>query len=432
MVQSYITYSIIILSLFLATLLLNKRYKLFLPSTVHTFTWLITSTFMYLELKGKMGNNITEYEYSVIAEFIFYMMLASIVGFTLAHLYKKPRFYYNNQDPDIPLEIVNAILKRFHWLLYVCLVVGILQIAFIISVSGFESFEDYRIIAVSTKRSGYGAIAQQLSGHLAILGGFYLSLLGYKHSITGVRLKEFLTIGLCVAMLNMAIGGRGWILTITLPYAIAYFYGTFKNRSIETKKRWKNDKRKFIVIGSTFIILFSIIGLIRNTGTAEGDNKVRVFFNKFLYYTDGPKMANMVMTQYPPGMYPLEYGKSEFLQKWIPSPMAKKFATSIEDDIALSVTVKSAIPYLYYDWGYLGGIIMWGVYAFILEVICIALIKKKTIFALLIFVQLSQLLFQSPIGNIFIYAIPVFQWLIIIYLLRKYIFKGIPNINNYI
>lgn len=432
MVQSYITYSIIFLSLFLATLLLNKRYKLFLPSTVHTFTWLITSTFMFLELEGKMGNDITEQEYSVIAEFIFYMMIASIIGFSLAHIYRKPRIYYNNKEQNIPLEIVDAILKRFHWLLYVCLVVGFLQIAFIVSISGFESLSDYRIIAVSAKRSGYAAIAQQLSGHLAILGGFYLSLLGYKHSIVGVRLKEFLKIATYVALLNMAIGGRVWIITVTLPYAIAYFYGTYKCRSIETKKRWKSDKRKFIVIGSIFIILFSIIGLIRNTETAEGDNKARVFFNKFLYFTDGPKMANMVMTQYPPGMYPLEYGKSEFLQKWIPSPMTQKFAASIEDDLALSVTVKSAIPYLYYDWGYTGGVFMWGVYAFIIEIICISLIRRKTIFALLIFVQLTQLLFQSPIGNIFIYAVPVFQWLIIIYLLRKYIFKGIPNINNYI
>ena len=403
-----------------------------MPSTVHTFTWLITSTFMYLELEGKMGNNITEHEYSVIAKFIFYMMIASIVGFSLAHIVKKPRIQYNNQNNCIPFDSVDAILKKFRWLLYVCLVVGILQIAFIVSVGGFDSLSDYRVIAVTAKRSGYGAIAQQLSGHLAILGGFYLSLLGYKHSIKGVRMKEFLRVAACVALLNIAIGGRVWIITVTLPYAIAYFYGTYKNRSFETKKRWKNDKRKFILIGSIFIILFSIIGLIRNTETAEGDNKAKVFFDKFLYFTDGPKMANMVMTQYPSGTYPLEYGKSEFLQKWIPSPMAQKFAKSIEDDIALSVTVKSAIPYLYYDWGYTGGIIMWGVYAFILEIICISLIKKRTIFALLIFVQLSQLLFQSPIGNIFIFAVPVFQWLIIIYLLRKYIFKGIPNINNYL
>ena len=432
MIQSYIIFSIIFLSLYLATLLLNKRYKLFLPSTIHTFTWLITSIFMYLELDGKMGYNITINEYSIVAEYILYLMLASIVGFSFAHLYRKPRIHYNYQEQCIPIEVVEAILKRFHWLLYVCLIVGIMQVAFLVSIGGFESLEDYRIIAVSAKRSGYGAIAQQLSGHMAILGSFYLSLLGYKHSISGVNLKEFIKIGACVALLNMAIGGRGWILTITLPYAIAYFYGMYKHKSIETKKRWKNDKRKFIIIGATLIFTFSIIGLVRNTGTAEGDNKVKAFFNKFLYYTDGPKMANMVMTQYPPSTYPLEYGKSEFLQKWIPSPMSQKFAASIEDDIALSVTVKSAIPYLYYDWGYIGGIFMWGIYAFILEVICISLLKKKTIFSLLIFVQLAQLLFQSPIGNIFIFAVPVFQWLVILYLLRKYIFKSIPNINKYI
>lgn len=430
MVQSYIIYSLVTLFFYLLILLIDKRYRLFLPSTVHTFTWLITSTFMYLELEGKMGKDITSNHYNIVGEYIFYMIIASIVGFSLAHAIHPPSKHRSKNN--IPINIIEAIQKKFKWILYLCLFVGLLQVIFLFSVGGFESFADYRIIAVSVKRTGYGAIAQQLSGHLAIFGNFYLSIIGYKHSIKGINIKEFLKVAICIASLNLAIGGRSWILITTLPYIIAYFYGMFKQNSIEKKARWKSDKRKLSTILLTFIALFSIIGLIRSSEETNSNNKTKNFFNKFLYYTDGPKMANMVMTQYPPGMYPLEYGKSEFLQNWIPSPMTQKFAKSIEDDIALSVTVKSAIPYLYYDWGYTGGIIMWGIYAFILELICISLINKKSIFSLIIFVKLSELLFQAPIGNIFIYAIPVFQWIIILYILRKFIFKGIPNINKYI
>lgn len=187
-----------------------------------------------------------------------------------------------------------------------------------------------------------------------------------------------------------------------------------------------------LTIGVIFFTVFSSFGLIRNEETAEGDNKVKVFFDKFLYYTDGPKMANMVMKQYPPDTYELEYGQAEFLSKWIPSTMTNKFTSSIEDSPSLLATVKSTIPPLYYDWGYTGGIIMWGIYAFILEFICLSLLKRNTILSLLLFVQFTKLLFESPIGNIFVYAIPAFQWLIIIYLIKNYIFKGIPNINKYI
>ena len=410
--------------------MLNKRYRLLLPSTIHTLTWLITSILMYLEVIGRVGENFTINEYNIIAEYICYMMIAAVIGFNLAHITIQPQRGYNNNY--IPLQVINAILKRFHWILYICLIVGFLQVAFLFSIGGFESFEDYRLIAVTVKRNGYAAIAQQLSGHLSIIASFYLSLLGYKQSISGINIKEFIKVAICIASLNLAIGGRSWIISTTLPFITAYFYGTYKHMNIEDRKARKRDNRKIIVLIGGFIIAFSIIGLTRSNDTLNPDNNIKSFFNKFLYYTDGPKMANIVMSQYPPGTFPLEYGKSEFLQKWCSSPMTQKFASSIEDNIALSVTVKSTIPYLYYDWGYLGGIFMWGIYAFILEIICISLIKRNTLFSLLVFVQLAILLFQSPIGPIFTMAVPIFQWLFILYFFRRYLLNGIPNIKQYI
>lgn len=429
MVQSFISYNIILLLFYLLVLIANKKYRLLLPSTIHTFTWSITSVFMFLELEGIMGDNIIPSQYSIVAEYIFYMIIASIVGFQLAHLFKRSSFSKND---GIPVDIIDQILKKFRFILYICLIVGILQVAFLVSLGGFESIGDYRLLAVTAKRTGYGAIAQQLSGHMAILGGFYLSLLGYKHSKLGINIKEFIKIATCVAATNMAIAGRVWILTTTLPYIIAYFYGLKTSRQSLRRLSYKQDFKKMLTIGVIFFTVFSSFGLIRNEETAEGDNKVKVFFDKFLYYTDGPKMANMVMKQYPPDTYELEYGQAEFLSKWIPSTMTNKFTSSIEDSPSLLATVKSTIPPLYYDWGYTGGIIMWGIYAFILELICLSLLKRNTILSLLLFVQFTKLLFESPIGNIFVYAIPAFQWLIIIYLIKNYIFKGIPNINKYI
>ena len=388
---------------------------------------------MFLELNGLMGNYILDDDYDKVAIYINYMMIASIVGFSFARLIATFITTSNQQRKLIPLEVVDAILSKFKWLLYVCLFVGILQVVFLFSIGGWATFEDYRLIAVSAQRTGYGAIAQRLSGHLAILGVFYLSFLGYKHARTGINFKQLIFCIFSVGSLNMSIAGRGWIIQTSLPYVIAYFFGIYKYRkNLIRLPNYKRDLRKICVLGIFLISIFSITGLMRNTETAEGEDKVKVFFNKFLYYTDGPKMANMVLSQYPTGSFPLEYGTAEFLGSWKSSPMTRKFATSIEHDRALSVTVKSAIPSLYYDWGYDGGVIAWGVYAFVLELICILLLNGSSIFALLLFVQLTKLLFESPIGTIFAYAVPVFEWLLILYLFRRYIFKHIPNIKQFI
>ena len=140
----------------------------------------------------------------------------------------------------------------------------------------------------------------------------------------------------------------------------------------------------------------------------------------------------MVLTQYPPGSYNLEYGRSEFLFPFLGSPMAKKFQESIAYNIGLSVTVKSVMPYIYYDYGFWGGVVMWGVTCFLLEYICIRLKYRKSIMGILLFGQLTYLLFQAPVGHIFSVNTPVFEWFIIIFIFRRLIFANIKNIQNYI
>ena len=94
-------------------------------------------------------------------------------------------------------------------------------------------------------------------------------------------------------------------------------------------------------------IVFSLMGIARDDRDID-----KAFIDKFLYFTDGAKMTNMVLRQFPPGSFELEYGKSEFLRQFVPSPMDQKFFRSISDDAGLTVTVQSAIPPLYYDFGY--------------------------------------------------------------------------------
>ena len=134
-------------------------------------------------------------------------------------------------------------------------------------------------------------------------------------------------------------------------------------------------------------------------------------------------MTNMVLEQYPEDCYNYEYGKSTLAQAFILSPMGQKFSKSISHDLGLSVTVKSIMPYLYYDFGFCGGALFWGLLCFFIEYVCIRLKYNCTVIGILLFGQLSFLLFQSPVGHIFAVYTPVFEWLIILYVFRKKLFR---------
>lgn len=408
-------WSLSITILYLSFLLLQKRYRILLPSIIHTFIWVVTIILIICQLKGYLVTNTADNNvFNHSSQFICALMVTSTIGFSLAHITTAQQESCLNIKL-VDSQIIDVVLTRFKWIPYTCGVVGVILIIYLISTIGsIDSFNDYRIMAITTKRIGYAAIAQRISGHINILGSFYLMLLGYKYGQTGINLKKFFIYALLCSSINMAIGGRVWILTSTLPFLIAFIFSR-KYTSVNKNIR-KNDKRKILYIIAVFVSLFSVIGLLRsNTGNIN-------FVDKFLYLTDGSRMTNLVIKTFPEGSYDYELGLSTLAQAFIQSPMSQKFAKIISHDIGLSVTVKSIMPYLYYDFGFWGGALFWGVICFLLEYICITLKYKGSIISILLFCQLTGLLFQSPVGHVFSINMPAFEWLLIIYLLRKKLF----------
>ena len=155
----------------------------------------------------------------------------------------------------------------------------------------------------------------------------------------------------------------------------------------------------------------------------RGNSDESNFLDKFLYLTDGSRMTNIVFNTFQEGSYNYEYGRSTFLQWFVDSPMVQKFAQSISHDIGLSVTVKSIMPYLYYDFGFWGGAVFWGITCFALEYICIKLKYSSTVVSILLFGLLSDMFFQAPVGAIFSNNTPNLLWLIIIYTFRNRLFQ---------
>lgn len=409
-------WSLAIAFVYLSFLLAQKRYRLLLPSVIHTSIWLVTVALIICQLKGILvshmaGNNIFNHS----SKFICALMVCSVVGFTIAHVVTARQETESNVQL-IETEKIEPILDRFKWVPYMCGIVGAILFFYLISTIGnFDSFNDYRTMAIMTERVGYAAVAQRISGHINILGGFFLILLGYKYGQTGIEIKNALKYIILCSAINMSIGGRVWILSSTLPFFTAFLFS--RKYSLVDDDIRQRDRKIIFYIVVIFISLFSIIGMIR--GNSDESN----FFDKFLYLTDGSRITNIVFNIFQEGSYNYEYGRSTFLQWFVDSPMVQKFAQSISHDIGLSVTVKSIMPYLYYDFGFWGGAVFWGIICFALEYICIKLKYSSTVVAILLFGLLSDMFFQAPVGAIFANNTPNLLWLIIIYTFRNRLFQ---------
>ncbi|ADY37289.1 hypothetical protein Bacsa_2756 [Phocaeicola salanitronis DSM 18170] len=426
----YLYWAVAILLVYLFFLLLQKRYRLILPSVIHTSIWLATVVLIIFQLNGYfITEQLIEERFQYVGKFICFMMISSVMGFILAHVLTSKGETYNEVD-IIEIATIDAILHKFRWIPVVCGVIGIVLLLFIVSTMGnISSFGEYRSFAINVEPTGVVAIVQRLSGHISVLGAFYLLLLGYKFGITGIHIPLLVKNVILCSTINMAIGGRVWVVMSVLPVLTMYIFSRHYS-GLETKIK-KRDNIRILLMLVISVSLFSIIGILRNESGNSVSNEQN-FIDKFLYLTDGSRMTNMVISMYPPGTYNLEYGRSEFLSNFIGSPMMDRFNRAISDNVGLMVTVKSVMPNLYFDYGFKGGIIMWGVFCFILEFLCIRLKYTHNIVILLFWGILAQIMFQAPIANIFSLNTPRIEWIILIYLFRKQIFSSIPGINNYI
>lgn len=246
------------------------------------------------------------------------------------------------------------------------------------------------------------------------LGIFYIALLAYKQSHDGINLKVFLRDILLLGSTNMAIAGRAWIIMTLLPYFIVYFW----QQNQQGIKMFSRQSRPLFVILIGAAATFAVLGSIRGGETEENAQ----YLEKFLYYTDGSRITNYIMQKYPDGSFDYEYGRCQFLQKWFGSPMWEKYQRSISNDIMMQVTVCSTMPFLYFDFGVQGGIVMWGVLCFLVESMATKLRQRSSIASIFLFLIVVRFFFAAPIGSCVSSVLPMLQWLIIIYLLRKQLF----------
>ncbi len=419
-----------VLGVYLSMLIARRRYRILLPSVVHTSIWLVTVFLIICELKGFLvSNQVGNAAYQKSSEFICYMMICSVAGFSLAHMFSDQQLSCSRISL-IDSSVLDSILHKFRWVPYMCFFTGLTLFGYIVLSGGsLVSFGDYRMFAITVERTGYASIAQRISGHINILGTLYLMLLGYKFGYEGFRVSSFFKYVLLCSTINMAIGGRVWIMSSTIPVFVTYsLVRHFSGMPTSVKKR---DNRKVLGIAACMVLLFGGLGYLRVTsGSSISDDATPI--DKLLYLTDGSKMTNRILNAYPEGSYELEYGQSEFLSNFMGSRMMERYMRSISHDIGLSVTVKSIMPNIYFDYGMFWGCVMWGFVCFLIEMMALRLMMRTKLMALFIYGTLCILLMQTPVGNVFSLYMPLFEWLVLIYLFRKLIFKSVRGISPYL
>lgn len=416
-----------VLGVYLSMLIARRRYRFLLPSVVHTSIWLVTVFLIICELKGFLvSNQVGNAAYQKSSEFICYMMICSVAGFSLAHIFSERQLSVCHIRL-IDNTVLDSILRKFRWVPYMCCFTGLTLFGYIISSGGsLASFGDYRMFALTVERTGYASIVQRVSGHINILGTLYLMLLGYKFGLEGFHIPLFLKYVLLCSTVNMAIGGRVWILSSTIPVFVTY--SLVRHFSGMSKSLIKRDNRKVLGIVAGMVVLFGGLGYVRvSSGSPISGDTTPI--DKLLYLTDGSKMTNRILNAYPEGSYELEYGRSEFLSNFMGSQMMERYMRSISHDISLSVTVKSIMPNIYFDYGLFWGCVMWGFVCFLIEMMAIRLMVRLKLMAILMYGTLCVLLLQTPIGNVFSIYMPMLEWIILIYLFRKVIFKSIYGVN---
>lgn len=367
--------------------------------------------------------DMTVSQFVQVIPFICGMMITAFIGFNLAHQVA------SNKEAEVyafDIGYVDWLLNRFKWLLYVCLITGLINLIYLIFIIGFNNLGDYRLAAISIQRSPLIQFAKVVGGHAGILGFFYLALYGYKQAIKGINIWQLIIYILMFGMNNIAIAGRAWIAMSLVPYVIGFLMG-HKSQKQEWSVLFNNGLKKLLVLGCILVGAFMIVGTIRNGGETEEPSRP---IDKLLYFTDGSRVSNIVMTMYPDGTFPLEYGQCEFLHNWNPSSMKTRYFSDISDNIGLTVTVTSTIPALYFDFGYKGGFLMWGVFSFLIEWLCLYMLNKNKILAFFVAVQLTRMMYQAPIGEIFSMSISTAEWFIILYIFREPLFTMPESIES--
>lgn len=400
------------------------KNKVFYPSVIFCFMWGMNCIFHFLIYEGWVNplTDISTFDYVYMDTYIIYFTMATIVGFSLAHI------FFSNKRIMIcfSVDFMNTILSKYKWVMWLNFFGGILRILVMVALVGFSfsNVIDYRLAAnemMMVGQSSFVGLVFRLTAYINMLATLYISLSGLKTGMGYLNMKETLKLFILFAPVQLATGGRLFIL-----YFVIFYFGCFMlGRGISiysTRKKWLLPEERRVLIKMAMIIspLVVAISLSRGDGGVNNISKYEgTFLDSFTYICDGTMVTDKCMEFFSGGQtLKTANGYQTFVGMTNPAYEFRAY----KHNTVFASSVYTIIYPLFLDFGYVGSLIAWMIIAFILEMIALKSLQKMTIIRFIIFAMLLKMCYESILTNPFASNLPFFELILLLAILYKPIF----------
>lgn len=409
---------------FFAFILFRRDYILY-PSTVFYFMWGMNCIFNFLILKDYV-TPLTEkstFDYQYMETYIIYFTIASIIGFSIAHIIFRTRYIQNN----ITLDFIDTLLYKYKWIMWLNFIGGILRIYIMINLVGldFSNIMDYRLAAndmMMSVHEGFAGIFFRITAYINMLAIIYVALSGLQAGIDQLSMKDTLKIFVLYSPIQLATGGRLFIL-----YFVIFYFGCFllgRGISMQTEERKWIMQEEISTIFNMLIIMLPLVVVISLSRGEGGINNISKsessFLDHFSYISDGTMTTEQSMQFFSGGNYLIPAGGSTILTGT--SEPALEFR-EYKHRTTFGSSVYSIIYPLFLDFGYKGSIIAWAILAFLLESIALKCLSNLSLLRFFIYAFLLKMCYESILTNPIASNIPYFELLILFAVLNKHLFR---------
>lgn len=398
-----------------------RKHYIFLPSIMFSIMWGFNCIYTECILLGWIKNlNLADhYYYSHMERYIVFMTIISVLGFSLAHKCGQKRI-----NVKISLSSVFAILRRYRFIMWLNFFGGLLRIILILATFGFGSIMDYRLNANATMMTATGGglgLLIKLTAYIQLLANFYIAIYGFYTGFNRIKLKQVLFMFLLYAPTQMATGGRLFIF-----YFILFFFGAFllgRGLSFRGKKGklfTESEVKVLVFVLSALFLLIAFIGMARSfsNGVYKGSESI---IGKFSYITEGMLATEYAMDYFEDSNFRLGLGENTFGS--VATEEYLDFRWYLRDTTRMGSVVICHILPLYLDFGFVGSLIIWGVLAFIIELIALKCLSNFKLIPLFIYTLMLKICFESVMTNPFSTNIPVFELILLLAIFYKQIFS---------
>lgn len=400
------------------------KNRVIYPSFIFCVMWGMNCLFHFLIYQDYVNPLVpaNEFKYNYMDSYIIYYTAASIIGFSLAH-----RFYGNLEiNVKFSIEYIENILTNYKWIMWLNFFCGILRFIAMISVIGFSfsNIIDYRVAAnamMTYTHADFTGWIFRITAYINMLAIIYVAFSGFVAGMGSLRMKQALSIFILFAPVQMATGGRLFIL-----YFIIFYFGSFllgRGISINTEERnWMEAVEKRAIINMMIIMLpmVAAISIARGEGGVKNISSYKEsYFDSFTYICDGTMVADKCISFYKGGdkLKP-SYGSTTLLGS---SQAARKFGLYKHRTVYAS-SVTAVIVAIFLDFGYWGSICVWALIAFLIELMAIKILNRLTLIRFIIFVFLLKMMYESVITNPFAGNVAFLELIILFSIFYKHIF----------